>query len=363
MTQIAAKRGNPMLLRRNDLLRICMLALAPAFATLTLAPAPAAAQVAFGVSVNVMPPALPVYAQPPLPGPGYIWTPGIGHGTRLPAIITGCPASGRCRRASAAVDPRLLGMGQWRVSVSRRLLGADGRFLWRSQLRLRLYGRRLFRWPMARGAIFLQFIRQQCPQCQCDERLQPDRRRQPGTAPRTSFNGGPTASPRGRRPRNWRSPERRISRRRPRKCSTSTSPRPIRTAHFRPTTACPRIRSARPIGPAGAHPGALEEAGIRGCRRVTRPRGASRGNGSRGRASSTRCAPPAIPAPCSLGTRVPAACVPPLWAVACDQAPHGSGADDGASAAASYGDDAPRPPSGPAPRRLPRPALSLTFRV
>lgn len=41
-----------------------------------MAPGPAAAQVAFGVSVNVMPPALPAYAQPPLPGPGYIWTPG-----------------------------------------------------------------------------------------------------------------------------------------------------------------------------------------------------------------------------------------------------------------------------------------------
>jgi hypothetical protein len=33
-------------------------------------------QVAVGVSVNIGPPALPVYAQPICPGPGYIWTPG-----------------------------------------------------------------------------------------------------------------------------------------------------------------------------------------------------------------------------------------------------------------------------------------------
>ena len=39
-------------------------------------PAPSHAQVAVGVSIRVGPPALPVYAQPICPGPGYIWTPG-----------------------------------------------------------------------------------------------------------------------------------------------------------------------------------------------------------------------------------------------------------------------------------------------
>jgi hypothetical protein len=34
------------------------------------------AQVGVGVSVSFGPPALPIYAQPPLPGPGYLWTPG-----------------------------------------------------------------------------------------------------------------------------------------------------------------------------------------------------------------------------------------------------------------------------------------------
>ena len=41
-----------------------------------LAVAPAPAQIAIGISVNVAPPALPVYVQPPIPSPGYIWAPG-----------------------------------------------------------------------------------------------------------------------------------------------------------------------------------------------------------------------------------------------------------------------------------------------
>src|ERR1700682_1611980 len=34
------------------------------------------AQIGIGISVRVGPPALPVYAQPLCPGPGYFWTPG-----------------------------------------------------------------------------------------------------------------------------------------------------------------------------------------------------------------------------------------------------------------------------------------------
>lgn len=54
-------------------LRSSVLLAALAFAPLTL-PQPASAAVF--VSVQIAPPALPVYVQPPLPGPGYIWTPG-----------------------------------------------------------------------------------------------------------------------------------------------------------------------------------------------------------------------------------------------------------------------------------------------
>ena len=51
-----------------------------ALASVALAPVtlavPAAAQISFGISVNIAPPPLPVYVQPALPEPGYIWTPG-----------------------------------------------------------------------------------------------------------------------------------------------------------------------------------------------------------------------------------------------------------------------------------------------
>ncbi|HKT19107.1 MAG TPA: YXWGXW repeat-containing protein, partial [Stellaceae bacterium] len=40
------------------------------------APRQAAAQVNVGVSITVPPPVLPVYSQPVIPGPGYIWAPG-----------------------------------------------------------------------------------------------------------------------------------------------------------------------------------------------------------------------------------------------------------------------------------------------
>lgn len=43
---------------------------------LAVLPAISSAGIFVGVSVNVAPPALPVYVQPPCPEPGYIWTPG-----------------------------------------------------------------------------------------------------------------------------------------------------------------------------------------------------------------------------------------------------------------------------------------------
>lgn len=46
------------------------------FATMAALPSPSQAQVAVGLSIRIGPPALPVYAQPICPGPGYLWTPG-----------------------------------------------------------------------------------------------------------------------------------------------------------------------------------------------------------------------------------------------------------------------------------------------
>ncbi len=37
---------------------------------------PSSAQIAVGISIRIAPPALPIYAQPICPGPGYLWTPG-----------------------------------------------------------------------------------------------------------------------------------------------------------------------------------------------------------------------------------------------------------------------------------------------
>jgi WXXGXW repeat (2 copies) len=62
--------------RENDM-RILRAVLVPLFVVATVvlgAPAASVAQV--GLSVTVAPPPLPVYAQPPIPGPGYLWNPG-----------------------------------------------------------------------------------------------------------------------------------------------------------------------------------------------------------------------------------------------------------------------------------------------
>jgi hypothetical protein len=58
---------------KNNRIIMRWLLLAVLVATLSAA---SSAQIAVGVSVRVGPPALPVYAQPICPGPGYMWTPG-----------------------------------------------------------------------------------------------------------------------------------------------------------------------------------------------------------------------------------------------------------------------------------------------
>ena len=59
-------------MRRHPLVRIAASMLA--LTTVVALPTPARAEVF--VSVTFAPPPLPVYAQPMIPGPGYIWTPG-----------------------------------------------------------------------------------------------------------------------------------------------------------------------------------------------------------------------------------------------------------------------------------------------
>ena len=51
-------------------------ALRTLFLALLVSVVPASSFAGIFVSVNIAPPVLPVYAQPPLPAPGYMWTPG-----------------------------------------------------------------------------------------------------------------------------------------------------------------------------------------------------------------------------------------------------------------------------------------------
>ena len=50
-------------------------ALSVVLVTLILSSSPSSAQI-IGVSIRVAPPPIPVYVQPVIPGPGYIWVPG-----------------------------------------------------------------------------------------------------------------------------------------------------------------------------------------------------------------------------------------------------------------------------------------------
>jgi hypothetical protein len=50
--------------------------LAPMFVAAVVVLGPTAPFAQIGVTVSLAPPVLPVYAQPPIPGPGYLWTPG-----------------------------------------------------------------------------------------------------------------------------------------------------------------------------------------------------------------------------------------------------------------------------------------------
>ena len=60
----------------SSLLRRIVPVLSLAVLPLAFLPSSSRAQVSVGISVNLAPPALPVYVQPPVPQPGYLWAPG-----------------------------------------------------------------------------------------------------------------------------------------------------------------------------------------------------------------------------------------------------------------------------------------------
>jgi len=70
-----------------------------AISAFTVPVEPAKAGVAIGISVGFAPPPLPVYVQPPIPAPGYLWTPGYwGYGAAgyywVPGVWARPPAVG-----------------------------------------------------------------------------------------------------------------------------------------------------------------------------------------------------------------------------------------------------------------------------
>jgi hypothetical protein len=58
------------------LLHGAVVAISIAGPAVLVAPTTASAQIAISVTAPIAPPALPIYVQPALPAPGYLWTPG-----------------------------------------------------------------------------------------------------------------------------------------------------------------------------------------------------------------------------------------------------------------------------------------------
>jgi len=80
-------------------IRKIMLGVALAVSVATIPVAQAHAGIEIGISVGIAPPALPVYVQPPLPAPGYMWTPGYwGYGDAgyywIPGVWVQPPSAG-----------------------------------------------------------------------------------------------------------------------------------------------------------------------------------------------------------------------------------------------------------------------------
>ena len=113
-------------------------------ATLTLALAYGAVALAqtIGVAITIAPPLLPVYVQPPVPAPGYIWTPGYwayGYGDYywVPGTWVEPPQVGLLWTPgywAATGGTFVWNAGYWAPEI---------RILWRRQLRVRLCRRRL----------------------------------------------------------------------------------------------------------------------------------------------------------------------------------------------------------------------------
>src|ERR1700726_4025946 len=74
---LGKSRNHPVDARKVEIMRIArLIGLILTTVLVSMIPIQSRAQVAVGISVQIGPPALPVYEQPICPGAGYLWTPG-----------------------------------------------------------------------------------------------------------------------------------------------------------------------------------------------------------------------------------------------------------------------------------------------
>ena len=85
--------------------------------------------VSIGVSVNIAPPILPVYVQPPLPAPGYLWTPGHWAWDPDAPDYYWVPGAVSRRKLAALWTLGYWGSNERRLCFQRWILGTNGRFL------------------------------------------------------------------------------------------------------------------------------------------------------------------------------------------------------------------------------------------
>ena len=193
----------------NSLLLASACALALGLGAIAL---PDYAMAQISVSITLAPPALPVYEQPVLVEEGGIWAPGYWAYNQdgyfwVPGHL------GAATRSRAALDTRVLGMGQRRLRLERRLLGRNGWILRRHRLRFRLFRTRLsgghwqgqqFYYNTAVSHVNVTNIHNTYTQRIVNNI----------TVNRVSFNGGTGGSGRDRLPRNRLPRARRTSRQR-----------------------------------------------------------------------------------------------------------------------------------------------------
>ena len=103
-----------------------------------------ARRMSISIRVDVAPPALPTYEQPPIPGDGYLWVPDIGHGIRVKPIIIWTPATWVLAPEPGVFEP-YPDIGRWGDGFyvfHEGLLGAACRLYWRYWTMFKVYNGR-----------------------------------------------------------------------------------------------------------------------------------------------------------------------------------------------------------------------------